>query len=153
MAGERPAGGTVIAWAAQTKVAARGRGARPALGAIRAKAKWAPARTVVVDVVAAAKGESSPVPGRGPVLIRPKDEPSSLRQALERSAKEAGVALQFLAAPDSPLAVPFADSAAGVLTVALPVRFLHTPSETVDLTDILALRDLLEKFLRTGAGQ
>jgi len=146
-------GGTVIAWAAQTKVAARGRGARPALGALRAKAQWGPARAVIVDVIAGADGERAPVPGKGPVLILPKDEPSPIRQALERAAQAAGVSLQFLAAADSPLAVPFADAPAGAATLALPVRFLNTPSEVVDIRDVTALRDLLEKFIGMGAGQ
>ena len=144
---------TVIAWAAQTKAAARGRGARPALGALRAKTKWDPGRTVVVDVVAAGRDGTAPVPGQGPVLILAKDEPTALRQAFERAAAGAGIACQFLAAADSPLALPFAGPQSEVLTVALPVRFLNTPSEVVDLKDIQALRDLLERYLRTGGGR
>jgi len=148
---EPPPGETVIAWAAQTKAAARGRGARPALGAARAKAKWRPRRTILMDVVAAGKDGMAPVAGKGPVFIQPKDEPSVIRQAFERAAAGAGVTCQFLAAADSPLAIPFADPQSEVLTVALPVQFLNTPSEVVDLKDILALRDLLLIFLRTGA--
>ena len=153
LAKEPPRGETVIAWAAQTKAAARGRGVRPALGALRAKTKWRPVRAVIVDVVAAGKTEKSPIPGKGPVLIQPKDEPSALRQAFERAAAGAGVSCQFLAAADSPLAIPFADPPSEILTVALPVRFLNTPSEVVDLKDIQALRDLLERFLGTGGEQ
>jgi putative aminopeptidase FrvX len=150
---EPPSAQTIIAWAAQTKAAARGRGARPALGALRAKAKWDPGRTVIVDVIAAGKDGTAPVPGKGPVLVLAKDEPTALRQALERTAAGAGIACQFLAAADSPLALPFSGPQSEVLTVALPVQFLNTPSEVVDLKDLQALRDLLERFLKTGGGQ
>ncbi len=147
---ESPSGQTIIAWAAQTKAAARGRGARPALGAVRAKAKWDPGRTVVVGVIAVGKDGTAPVPGKGPVLVLAKDEPTALRQSFERAATGAGIPYQFLAAADSPLAIPFASPQSEVLTVALPVQFLNTPSEVVDLKDIQALRDLLERFLRMG---
>jgi putative aminopeptidase FrvX len=144
---------TIIAWAAQTKFAVRGRGARPAVGAARAKAKWQPLRTIVVDVVAAGKGEGSPALGKGPVLIEAKDRTSAVRQAFERVAAGAGVPCQSLAAADSPLAIPFAAPPSEVLTVALPVLFLNTPAEVVDLKDIRALRDLLGRFLTMGGGR
>jgi len=153
LSNEAAGGETVIAWAAQTKFAARGRGARPALGALRAKTKWNPGRTVVVDVIAAGKDGTAPVLGKGPVLVLAKDEPAALRQAFERAAAGAGIACQFLAAADSPLALPFAGPQSEVLTVALPVQFLHTPSEVVDLGDLEALRDLIEKYLRLGGRQ
>ena len=150
---EPPSGETVIAWAAQTKFAARGRGARPALGALRAKTKWNPGRTVVVDVIAAGKDGTAPVLGKGPVLVLAKDGPTALRQAFERAAAGAGIACQFLIAADSPLTIPFAGPPSEVLILALPVLFLNTPSEVVDLKDLQALRDLLERFLRIGGGQ
>ncbi len=146
-----PAGGEIVlAWAAQTKFAARGRGARPALGASRIKAKWRPRRAVIVDVVAAGESDGGPLPGRGPVLIQSAAEPSPLTRSLARLATEAGIPLQTLTAPDSPLALPFADAPSEVVTVALPVRFLHTPSEIVEIKDLRALRDLLAAFLTKG---
>jgi endoglucanase len=151
--GSGAAGGeTVVAWAAQTKFAARGRGARPALGAARAKARWQPQRAVIVDLVAAGKNDG-PVAGGGPVLIQAKDEPSPLRQGFMRLAADLKIPVQSLTAPDSPLALPFAAAPSEVLTVALPVRFLNTPSEIVDLKDLQALRDLLAAFLTKGAGR
>ncbi len=150
LAGRAAGEETVVAWAAQTKFAARGRGARPAIGAARARARWQPIRTVVVDVVAAGKGGGFPLPGQGPVLIQAKDEPSGLRTALETAAAAAGAPLQFRAAPDSPLMAPFASPPAEAVTLALPIRFLNTPSEVVDLKDLQALRDILERFLRPG---
>jgi len=140
----------VVAWAAQTKFSARGRGARPSIGAAQVKAHWQPGRTVVVDIIAAGKGDGAPVPGRGPVLVQSRDEPSALRQALESAAAAAGASLQRLTAPDSPLSLPFASPPSEVITLALPVRFLNTPSEVVSLKDLQALRDILERFLEPG---
>jgi putative aminopeptidase FrvX len=146
-------GEVVVAWAAQTKFTTRGRGARPGLGAVRARTKWQPKRAVIVDVVAAGKGDGFPFPGGGPVLVQAKDAETPLRQALVRLAGEARISLQFLKAADSPLALPFSVAPSEVLTVALPVRFLNTPSEVIDLGDLQALRDLLTAFLTKGAGQ
>ena len=153
LAAEPPSGETVIAWVAQTKFAARGRGARPAIGAARANTRWRPVRAVVVDVVAAGGGDGSPALGKGPVLIEAKDRPAAMRQAFERIASGAGIPCQSLAAADSPLAIPFAGPPSEVLTIALPVLFLNTPAEVIDLEDLQALRDLLERFLMTGGGQ
>ena len=144
---------TVVAWAAQTKFTTRGRGARPALGAARARTKWQPKRALIVDVVAAGKSDGFPFPGGGPVLVQAKDEQTPLRRALVKLAGEAQVPLQFLTAADSTLALPFSVAPSEVLTVALPVRFLNTPSEVVDLKDLQALRDLLATFLTKGEGQ
>ena len=143
----------VLAWVAQTKFAARGRGARPALGAARAKTKWQPRRAVIVDVVAAGKGAGLPALGGGPVLIQAKDEPFPLRQALAKIAADRNLPVQSLTAADSPLALPFSGAPSEVLTVALPVLFLNTPSEVIDLKDLQALRDLLGEFLAKGAGR
>ncbi len=143
----------VLAWAAQTKFGARGRGARPAIGAARAKSRWQPKRTIIIDVIAAGQGAGFPVPGSGPVLVQAKDEPSGLRQAVEAAAAAAGAPLQFQAAPDSPLALPFASPPEEVVTLALPVRFLNTPSEVVALKDLEALGDILGRFLRPGGAK
>jgi len=39
------------------------------------------------------------------------------------------------------------------VTLALPVRFLNTPSEVVALKDLKALGDILERFLRPGGAK
>ncbi len=150
---EPPGDETVIAWVAQTKFAARGRGARPAVGAARARTRWPSARTVVVDVVAAGTGDGSPGLGKGPVIVEGKDRPTALRQEFERAAAGAGIPCQSLAMADSPMTIPFAGPPSEVLTVALPVLYLNTPSEVIDLKDLQALRDLLERSLRTGGGR
>ena len=152
--GARPGSQEVIlAWAAQTKLAARGRGARPAVGAAALKSTWQPKRTIVIDVIAAGPGGGPLRPGAGPVLEMSKDEPSELRRAVESAAAAAGATLQFLAAPDPPLALPFGAPAGEVVTLALPVRFLNTPSEVIALTDLEALRDIVSRFLQPGGGR
>lgn len=149
----RAAGGgeVIVAWAAQTKFAARGRGARPPLGAVRARAKWQPRRAVLVDVVAAEKGDAGPVLGRGPVLVQTGTSP--LAQTLTALAAAEGLPLQSPTTGGSPLALPFSDPPSEAVTLALPVRYLNTPSETISLQDLQALRDLLAAFLTKGEGR
>jgi putative aminopeptidase FrvX len=142
---------TVIAWAAQTKLAARGRGARPPLGAAQAMAFWRPRRAILVDVMAAGKDGAFPVPGKGPAIVRAWDEgPQDLPLSLEGPAAAAGIPFQSQVGPGSPLQIPFTGLAYRYLTVALPVEFLDTPSEIVSLKDVEALRDLLVRFLLAG---
>ncbi len=152
--GARPGGQeTILVWAAQTKFPARGRGARPAVGAAAVKSKWQPKRTIVIDVIAAGPGGGPPRLGGGPVLVTAKDEPSELRRAVESAAAAAGGPLQFLAAPDSPLALPFDAPPGETVTLALPVRYLNTPSEVIALADLEALRDIVARFLQPGGGR
>jgi endoglucanase len=141
----------IVAWAAQTKFAARGRGARPPLGAARAQARWRPRRAVLVDVIAAGEGEDGPAVGRGPVLI-PVGTPPLARALADLAAAE-GLPLQPRTGPGSSLALPFSDPASEAVTLALPVRYLDTPSETISLRDLQALRDLLAAFLTKGEGR
>ncbi len=144
---------TIVAWAAQTKFGARGRGARPAVGAARARNRWLPARTVVVDLIAAGKGDGFPFPGGGPVLVQYKSGASGLRRAFEAAAAAAGTPLQFMTAPDTPLSLPFEVPPGEVVTLGLPVRFLDSPSEVVHLGDLEALAGILTRFLQTGGAQ
>ena len=150
---DEAADGAVLAWAAQTKFTARGRGPRTSLGALRARNRWQPQRVVILDLVAAERGPGAPALGKGPVLVASKETPSALGEELERAAEAGGIMLQRLAGPDTPLSAAFAGGAADVVTLAVPVQFLHTPSEVVDLRDVQALRDLLAALLRTGGGR
>jgi endoglucanase len=154
----RAADETVIAWAAQTKFTARGRGARPPLGAARAKTRWRPKRVVAVDVVAADLGAARPggppVVGRGPVILQASGEgPRALPEAVAKAAAAAGLPVQRQVGTGSALTIPFNDLADQTLAVALPVGFLDTPSEIVSLQDLQALGDLLARFLRAGGGR
>ncbi|MGZ4886928.1 MAG: hypothetical protein ACXVJK_04200, partial [Candidatus Aminicenantales bacterium] len=145
-----PAGETILVWAAQTKFALRGRGPRVSLGGARARNRWRPQRTVILDLVAAGKGKGAPGLGKGPILIQAKDAPTPLRQGLEQSAGAVGAPLQYLAGADTPLLAAFGDAESDVVILALPVQFLHTPCEIVDLKDLQTFRDVLGRFLKSG---
>ncbi|MGA2532645.1 MAG: hypothetical protein ABSG19_06365 [Candidatus Aminicenantales bacterium] len=144
------AGETILVWAAQMKFALRGRGPRVSLGAARAKNRWQPQRTVILDIVAAGRGVSAPGLGKGPVLIQAEDAQTPLRRGLEGSAGAGGISLQYLAGPEMPLLSAFGDAESDAVILALPVQFAHTPSEIVDLKDLQALRDVLDRFLKSG---
>ena len=101
----------------------------------RARAMASPSRT---------EGRSSSSPRTGlPTCDRPSRRPPP----------KPGASLQFLTAPDTPLALPFEVPPAEVVTLALPVRFLNTPSEVVALKDLQALCDILEQYLRPGGAK
>lgn len=145
--------GAVLAWAAQTKFAARGRGPRASLGALRARNRWQPRRVIILDLVAAEKGPGTPVLGKGPVLVVARETSTALRDAVERAAGAGAIPLQRTTGAETMLTAAFAGGAGGgepdVVTLAMPVQFLHTPSEIVDLRDVQALRDLLAAILKT----
>lgn len=146
-------GDAVVVWAAQTKLAARGRGERPSLGALRARTRWAPRRVVIVDVVAEGKDGSPPLCGRGPALIPSREGPSTLKEDIEKTAAASSSPLQTLAPAATPLTRPFTGPDEEVVTLALPVRFLHTPSEIVNLKDLEVLAALLGRFLKEGGSR
>jgi putative aminopeptidase FrvX len=147
------AGETVVIWAAQTKFTARGRGPRTSLGALRARNRWQPQRVIVIDAAAAEARADAPGLGRGPVLWPPKEGPSGLALEVERSAAMGGIAVQHLSGSASPLMTAFDGPGTEVLTLALPVQFIHTPSEIVALKDVQALADLVARFLGAGGGR
>lgn len=145
-----PAGESILIWAAQTKFALRGRGPRVSLGGARARNRWRPQRTLILDIVAAEKGGAAPGLGKGPVLVQAKDAQTPFRQGLERAAGAAGTSLQYLAGVETPLLAAFGDVESDAVIIALPVQFAHTPSEIIDLKDLQALRDILGRFLKSG---
>jgi len=145
---------TVIAWAAQTKFNARGRGIRPSIGAAQAKSRWRPRRVVAVDLMAAGKNGGFPILGGGPAVVQAWDEGSqALPDALKGPARAAGIPFQSEVGPGSPLVIPFTDLNNDYITVALPVEFLNTPSEVISIRDLQALHDLLVHFLQSGGAK
>lgn len=149
----QPAGEIVLVWMAQTKFLTRGREPRPSLGALRAKYRWLPRQTIILDLAAAGLDEGRPHLGKGPVLMPVADSPSRLQQDLERSAGEEKISLQRQAGTKSPLLTAFGDPDLDVLAIGLPVEFPNTPSEIVDFRDVQALYNLLARFLKTGGGR
>ncbi len=147
----KPAGGgkTVLVWAAQTKFPARGRGPRAAVGAVRARNRHRPARALALELVPAGKDGQGPSPGKGPVLVAPTG-PSGLYEKLKSAADGLNMALQVVPALESLSAAGLADRDSDVVTLALPVEFLHTPSELINWADVEAAVRLLKALISGG---
>ncbi|MCK7477236.1 MAG: hypothetical protein M0C28_06845 [Candidatus Moduliflexus flocculans] len=153
---DRPRGQeTVVAWAAQTKFAARGRGARPAVGAVRAK----------IDMAAAPDGRRRPrrrgqgrrparYPARGPVLVQAKDEAVAAAAGLRAGGGRGG---RLPAVPDRGglAAGPAVRGPARARSSPWPCRSASStrPRRSSTLTDLQALRDVLGRFLRPGGAK
>ena len=144
--------GTAAGWLAQTKFPVRGRARTTSLGAVRARNGLRPGAVIVVDLIAADKSPTGPALGGGPVLAQAADEETPLRTGVEETARRAGIPLQRAVMADSPLLAAFQDGASA-LALTLPVRYLHSPAETVDLKDAEALTKLLIRLLQQGGGK
>jgi len=139
-----------LAWMAQSKYPTRSGGARSSLGAIRAKRTIQPKLAIIVDGVPADRGEKSPALGKGPVLILPKEGAAKLKDAVEAVAREAKISLQYQTGAESALLNGLVGDGTEALMLAIPVKFAQTPSEVVDLKDVLALKTLLLQLLQSG---
>jgi putative aminopeptidase FrvX len=146
-------GETVFVWAAQTKFPVRGRGPRVSLGALRAKNRWQPGRTIILEPAGAEGGAEGPALGRGPILWQAKDAGTPFREKIEQAAAARRIPLQAGPGSGSPLLTPFAGQAAETVVAAVPVQFLDTPSEIIHLGDAEALLELLTVFLLSGGGR
>jgi putative aminopeptidase FrvX len=138
----------VLGWMAQTKFPARG--TRSALGAMRAKNKFQPQNVLILDIVAADRGEKSPVFGKGPVLVQAKEGTSKLKDIVQAIAREKNIPLQSVTGTESTLMTPFLGDSTEALILALPVKFPQTPVEVVDFKDVQALEDLILGVLGSG---
>jgi putative aminopeptidase FrvX len=138
----------VLGWMAQTKFPARG--SRSALGAMRAKKELQPQKVLILDIVAADRGEKSPALGQGPVLVQGKEGASKLKDIIDAIAREKNIPMQSLAGVESTLMTPFLGDSTEVLILALPVKFPHTPVEVVDFKDVQALKDLVLSLIASG---
>ena len=151
-ASAKMAKGTVAGWLAQTKFAVRGRARTTSLGAVRARNGLRPKAVILVDLIAADKAAAGPALGGGPVLAQVVARETPFRTAVEETARKAGISLQRAVMADSPLLAAFQDGV-DALALALPVRYLHSPAETVDLKDAEALAALLVQILQQGGGK
>jgi endoglucanase len=141
--------GPTFVWAAQTRLTPRGmQGA--ALGAVRARNLLSPRWVIVVDTVASDRDEKGPVVGKGLVLAAAKEGPSVLKTIVEVAASELKLSVQNHAEVKSALLTPFAAGDTEAVLVGLPVRFLGTPSEVVELKEIQAMADLVAAVCRSG---
>ncbi len=146
-------GEIVLVWAAQTKFAARGRGPRMSLGAVRARNAWKPQRVIVLEAAPADREAAGPQVGRGPVLVGPGDAAAALRAGVEGTAEAMGLRLQTLPGFESPLLTAFNGSGAEVVGLAVPVQFPAAPSEIVAPADAEQLCRLLAALLGKGVSK
>ena len=153
LSGFKGPGEIVLVWAAQTRFAARGRGARTSLGAVRARNLWKPQRVIVLEAVPADRDAAGPQLGKGPVLIRPGEGPAALGTEIEGTAAGLGLAVQGISGFESPLLTAFAGSGAEVVGLAVPVQFPATPSEIIVPGDAEQLCRLLAALLGKGASK
>ena len=144
----KPASGATFVWMAQSRLAARG--ARGSLGATRARNKLSPKAALILDIVAADRGEKGPVLGNGPVLVLAKEGPSVVKDAVEAAAKEKGISLQSLAGVESAFLGPFVGSGIDAVILALPAKFAGTPSEVIEMKDAQALADIVAAVVASG---
>lgn len=123
-----------------------------------------PDAVFVVDVTFASDHPLA-VPGRtadvdlggGPVLARGSVNHAALVAAVHETARATGADLQFEATGTRPGTdtEAFASSRHGVPSalVSLPCRYMHTPTEVVDLADLDATADLLAAVVERAGGE
>jgi len=107
----------------------------------------APKTAILLDAVAADRGEKSPVFGRGLAVIQAREGPSTLREAIEAAARKLGIPLQYRLDPEAALLAPFAAGGGEALILALPVKYAGTPGEMIALGEADALAALLVEYL------
>jgi putative aminopeptidase FrvX len=142
-----------LSWLAQTKFPARSTGAgapRSALGSVRARKTLQPKFAIAIDGIPADRGERSPVFGKGPALVLPRDGAPKLKEAVEAAARDAKISIQIVSGADSTLLNGLAGDGTEAVLLALPVKFGQTPAEVVDLKDAQALKALLLQLLQSG---
>jgi len=137
-------------WMAQSRFNLRGGGARVSLGATRAQMRLKPKTVLLLEILAADRGDGTPSVGKGPVVWEPQEKLSRLRAALEKMAGERGIALQHQTGGESPLLRPFLATESDALILALPVKFNQTPSEVVSLRDVQSLVELVADLGQKG---
>lgn len=95
--------------------------------------------------------------GKGPVLSRGPNINPRVFSLLRESAREAGIALQYEAAPRATgtdaNVMQLNRSGVATALVEIPLRYMHTPAEVLSLADVDAAADLLVAFLlKVGPG-
>ncbi len=146
----RPRGEILLVFAAQTRFGARGRGARVSLGALRARNRWQPARTIVLARAEPGSDAAEPRLGSGPVLVHSGAAPPALFETISGAAERMGLGLQTRAGADSSLMRAFAGPDREVVALSVPVLFGDTPGETIAAEDLGTLVKLLSAWLREG---
>jgi len=146
-----PAPNTTFVWMAQTKFPLRRSRPRSALGALRVAKELEAGSIIVLDVFPCdMESQRRIVPGNGPVLVYSGEKGAKIGERIQELAQNKGLSLQF--APDfgSSVMNPFLSTHDEIVGLLLPVKFLDTPSEVVDIRDADILRSLLSALLSEG---
>lgn len=89
--------------------------------------------------------------GKGPVLSRGPNINPKVFELLQESAREAGIPLQYEAAPRATgtdaNVMQLNRSGVATALVEIPLRYMHTPAEVLSLADVDAAANLLVAFL------
>jgi putative aminopeptidase FrvX len=101
---------------------------------------------LALELIPAGPDGQGPSPGKGPVLVAPAG-PSGLYERLKSAAAGLNITLQTVPALESMSAAGLADRDSDVVTLALPVEFLHTPSELINWADAEAAVRLLKALV------
>ena len=108
-----------------------------------------PARAIAVDVSFALTPDADPakcgVLGKGPMIGYAPGLDADMTRKMEETAKENGMGGDTGTDADS-----IAGAGAGVPTalLSIPLRYMHTPAEVVDLADVEAVGRLMAAYIR-----
>ncbi len=90
--------------------------------------------------------------GGGPILARGANNNPKIYQRLLTAAKKARIPIQFSADPrpisSDARAVQMGRGGVATGTISIPLRYMHTPSEIVDLEDVERCVKLLVEFAK-----
>ncbi len=148
--GLEPRGETVLVFAPQTKFMTRGRGARPSLGALRAKNRWKPDRVIVLDPPRTDDGPAGEALGGGLLMAHPGTSPPLLFQEVLDAAEKESIQVLTRSGADSPLLRAFTGPDCQAVSLGIPIRFADSPGEMIDSEDLEVLAELLATFIIKG---
>ena len=115
-----------------------------------------PARAIAVDVSFALTPDADPakcgVLGTGPMIGSAPGLDADMTRKMEETAKENGIPFQkeVMGGDTGTDADSIAGAGAGVPTalLSIPLRYMHTPAEVVDLADVEAVGRLMAAYIR-----
>lgn len=138
-------------WMAQTKLPLRRSRPRSALGALRVSRELEADGIVIVDVYSCDAGNQRGISlGNGPVLAYSGEKGAEIGERIRKLSLNNGLPLQVFAGYSSPVMNPFLSTHEEIIALLLPVKFLDTPSEVVDIQDAENLKSLLLALLEEG---
>jgi putative aminopeptidase FrvX len=138
-------------WMAQTKFPLRRSRPRSALGALRVSKEVKAKSIIIVDVFPCdAETQREIAVGQGPVLVFAGEIVGKTGDRIRKLSQNKGLPLQVIPGYSFSVMNPFLSTHDEIIGLLLPVKFLDTPSEVVDIRDANTLRSLLLALLDEG---